>query len=181
VLLPGEELDLYLDAMRELGPRAGPLVIQLPYFNREAFASLQAFLDRLGPFLETLPADFRYGVEVRNKAWIAPPLLEMLRARRIALVLVDLSYMPHPADIAHDLVTTDFLYVRLIGDRAAVEAKTTTFDQIVIDQDARLARWAEYMADLLPRVIDVYTYANNHFAGYGVDTIRTLERLLRTG
>src|SRR5439155_12372505 len=150
----GAELELFLSAMRELGDRAGPLVIQLPYFSREAFASVEPLLERLATFLDALPRDFRYGVEVRNKAWIAAPLLTLLRARNVALVLVDLAYMPHPADLAreHDLVTADFAYARLIGDRKAVEARTKTFEKIVLDQSARLQRWAELLSTLLPRV-----------------------------
>jgi uncharacterized protein YecE (DUF72 family) len=178
----GADLEAFLAAMRELGDRAGPLAIQLPYFNREAFASVEPFLERLATFLDALPRDFRYGVEVRNKAWIGAPLLDILRARNVAFVLVDLVYMPHPADLAreHDLVTADFAYARLIGDRKAVEARTKTFDKIVLDQSARLERWAELLSTLLPQVRETFAYANNHFAGHGPETIRDLARRVRS-
>jgi uncharacterized protein YecE (DUF72 family) len=169
------DTESFLEAMSELGPKCGPLVLQFPYFNQKTFASLAAFLDRLEPFLETLPSGFRYGVEVRNKSWITRELVAALKRRGVALVLVDLVYMPHPSDFDVELVTTDFTYVRLIGDRKAVEAKTKTFDKIVLDQDARLDRWAPFLAEMLPRV-DVYTYANNHYAGHGPTTIRELVR-----
>ena len=172
------ETDRFLDAMRELGSRAGPLVLQFPYFNREAFASPAPFLDRLDAYLETLPNEFRYGVEVRNKAWIAAPLLDRLRARRVALVAVDLPYVPHPSDLEPkvDLVTADFLYVRLIGDRKAVEDLTDTFDRVVVDHGDRLDRWAEWLASAAPRVRETFAFANNHFAGHGPATIRELAR-----
>lgn len=173
-----EETVRFLDAMRELGPKCGPLVLQFPYLNQRAFPSLRAFLDRLEPFLASLPDAHRYGVEVRNKTWIVPELLDVLRRHRAALVLVDLAYMPHPAEIAHDLVTTDFAYVRLIGDRKAVEERTKTFDKIVLDHGARLDRWAELLRDLLPRVSETFAYANNHYEGHGPDTIRSLARRL---
>jgi uncharacterized protein YecE (DUF72 family) len=170
--------DAFLEAMRELGDRAGPLVMQFPYFNRTAFATLDAFLERLDPFLAALPREFRYGVEVRNKNWVTQPLLECLRARNVAFVHVDLVYMPHPSEFSRDLdlVTSDFLYVRLIGDRQAVEARTETFDHIVIDHGERLDRWAEWISTLLPDVRETFAYANNHFAGYGPETIRDLAR-----
>ena len=62
-------------------------------------------------------------------------MLALLARHRAALVLVDIAYMPHPAELAQrlDLVTTDFVYARLIGDRKAVEAKTKSFDRVVID------------------------------------------------
>jgi uncharacterized protein YecE (DUF72 family) len=176
----GGDVESFLDAMGELGPKCGPLVVQLPYFNRGAFAGLRPFLDRLEPFLDRLPDGFRYGVEVRNKNWIGAELCDALRRRKIALVLVDIAYMPHPADFAAqiDLVTADFAYARLIGDRKAVEAKTETFDRIVLDQSSRLDRWAELLRGLRSRVRETFAYANNHYAGFGPATIRELARKL---
>jgi uncharacterized protein YecE (DUF72 family) len=174
------DVERFLEAMAELGPKCGPLVLQFPYFNRTAFPSVEPFLERLDGFLGLLPAGFRYGVEVRNKGWIAAPLLEVLRRRRAALVLVDLVYMPHPADLAAalDVATTDFAYARLIGDRKAVEALTDRFDRIVLDQGPRLARWAELLRALRERVTRVLVYANNHYAGHGPATVRELQRLV---
>jgi len=177
----GRDVESFLGVMGELGPKCGPLVLQLPYFNLKAFDGLASFLGRLEPFLDRLPSDFRYAVEVRNKNWIGPELLEALRGRRMALVLVDIAYMPHPADFAAslDLATTDFAYARLIGDRQAIEKRTKTFDRIVVDHSARLERWAGLLRGLESRVREIFTYANNHYAGFGPDTIRDLARRLQ--
>lgn len=51
----GEERDRFLGVMARLGPRLGPLVLQFPYFNREAFPSVSPFLERLDAFLAALP------------------------------------------------------------------------------------------------------------------------------
>jgi uncharacterized protein YecE (DUF72 family) len=179
----GADVDHFLDAMDELGEKCGPLVLQLPYFNRTAFASLAAFLERLEPFLETLPDRFRYGVEVRNKGWLAPELVAALRRKNVALVLVDIAYMPHPAEVARelDVVTADFTYARLIGDRKAIEKETTTFDKIVVDQSARLERWAKLLDEIVPQVHDTFVYTNNHYAGHGPETIRELARRVHVG
>jgi uncharacterized protein YecE (DUF72 family) len=169
------ETDAFLDVMGELGEKAGPLVLQFPYFNLKTFASLGAFLDRLEPFLAGLDPRCRYVVEVRNKAWLTPELLHVLRRHRVALALVDLVYMPHPADLDLDLATTDFGYVRLIGDRKATEeASGGTFDRIVIDHSERLERWAQMLDMLQRRSGLIYVYANNHFAGHGPTTIKDL-------
>ena len=172
----GEDTRRFLDAMGRLGAKCGPLVLQFPYFNKGAFTSARPFLERLDAFLGALPPTFRYAVEVRNKAWLGEELLTLLRRHRAALVLVDLLYMPHPADLAStlDLVTTDFVYARLIGDREAVDAKTDRFDRSVIDQSARLDRWAVLLRDLLARVQMGFAYANNHYAGHGPASIRDL-------
>ena len=182
VLLPevvGQDLETFLETMSLLGPKCGPLVLQFPYFNRSVFPGPEPFLERLQLFLDALPPGFRYAVEIRNKAWLAEPLLQLLREHGVALVWVDLIYLPHFADLADrlELVTADFVYLRLIGDRKAVEkAAEGRFDRIVIDQSARLERWAELLRESLGRVPETFAYANNHFAGFGPETIRDLAR-----
>lgn len=177
------DLERFLASMSLLGEKCGPLVLQFPYFNQGVFPSAAPFLERLERFLDGLPRTFRYGVEVRNKAWIDEPLLALLRARNVALVWVELGYMPHPADLARrfDIVTADFAYARLIGDRKKIDALTTTFDKLVLDQSAGLAKWAELLRATLERVPEVYAYANNHYAGYAPETIRDLARRLEQG
>lgn len=170
-----DDTKLFLDAMSLLGEKCGPLVLQFPYFNKKVFEGPRPFLDRLADYLGRLPKDFRYAVEIRNKWWLKPPLLELLSEHDVALVLLDLAYMPHPDRMLNlDLVTTDFCYVRLIGDRKAVEALTDTFDRLVLDQTRRIERWAELLRSFLSRVPIGYVYANNHYAGHGPATIRQL-------
>lgn len=119
---------------------------------------------------------------MRNKSWIGVPLLHCLKRTRTVFVLVDLVYMPPPWELAqrHELVTGDFLYARLIGDRKAVDAATQAFDHVVIDQSEHLARWAELLQRLAPQVRETFAFANNHYAGYAVDTICELIRRFET-
>ncbi|MCA8941759.1 MAG: DUF72 domain-containing protein [Planctomycetes bacterium] len=172
----GPDVEEFLAAMRRLGPKCGPLVLQFPYFNRDAFASAGPFLERLDTFLAALPDDMRFAVEIRNKAWITQPLLDLLRGHSVAFVLVDLAYMPHPNVLAQrlDLITADFTYGRLIGDRKAIDALTDRFDKVVVDQSKRLDGWAELLRNYMARTRDVFVYANNHYAGHGPATIRDL-------
>lgn len=176
----GEDLEEFLMNMGQLGPKCGPLILQFPYFNRQVFPGPEPFLERLDSFLSELPADFRYGVEIRNRWWVKQPLLDILRRHRTTLVLVDIAYMPHPAKLAEslDLVTTDFLYCRLIGDRKAVEKRADGFDKIVVDQTQRLEGWSALLQKMLDRVHEIYVYANNHYAGHGPATIDTLQDMI---
>jgi uncharacterized protein YecE (DUF72 family) len=176
----GSEAFRFLDVMRALGPKCGPLVLQFPYFNKRAFKNREPFLARLEGFLDRMPKEFRYGVELRNKDWIDGTLLDLLRARSVALVLVDLSYMPHPADLAEslDVLTADFAYCRLIGDRHLVDARTDQLDHVVIDQGERLDRWAVLLRSVRERVPETYVYANNHYAGFAPATVEDLEARL---
>jgi uncharacterized protein YecE (DUF72 family) len=176
------ETDAFLHAMGVLEGRLGPLVLQFPYLNREAFAGLEPFLERLDGFLGRLPREFRYAVEVRNKAWLVPALTDVLKAHRAALVLVDLLYMPHPDEVADriPLVTTDFVYARLIGDRKKVDKLSNKrFDKLVLDQRPRLERWAQVLRDVSADVPETYAFANNHYAGHGPATVAELAALVR--
>ena len=69
----------FLTNMRVLGPKCGPLVLQFPYFNQKVFKGPGEFEERLAHFLDRLPKDLRYAVEIRNKHWLKPALLDLLR------------------------------------------------------------------------------------------------------
>lgn len=172
----GDELERFLEAMRLLGDRVGPLLIQLPYFNKTHFKGLDEFLVRLDAFLGGLSTEFQYAVEIRNQQWYTPSTCEVLRRHGAAFCLSDLSYLPHPADVMGDLdvVTADFSYVRLIGDRKQIDGLTKTFDREVIDQGGRIQRLAEAMQELGTSVREVWAFANNHYAGHGPASIDRL-------
>jgi len=174
------DTDLFLERMRGLGGKCGPLVLQFPWFSRRAPLPVETFLERLDAYLAELPPDFRYGVEVRNRGYVGEPLLTLLRAHRVAFVLVEIANMPHPAELARrfDLFTTNFAYARLIGDRKAVDRETKTFDRTVLDKERDLVRWAELLTSARTRVPETYVYANNHYAGHGPATIRRLRSLV---
>jgi uncharacterized protein YecE (DUF72 family) len=171
--------DRFLAVMSRLGPRLGPLVIQFPYLNRRVFAQADPFLERLDRFLGDLPDGFTYAVEVRNRAWVAPPLLDLCRRHHVALVLVDQAWMPHGDEVEKKLdpVTSDLVYIRLLGDRKAIEAITTTWDREVMDHEDRLRRWSALLVRLLERGVPSFVYVNNHYAGHAPATLERLQRL----
>ena len=144
------------------------------------FAGVRAFLERLDPFLAAWPKDVPVAVEVRNKGWIGAPLLDCLRTHGAAFVLADQAWMLMPLDVVHryDVVTGPFAYVRLLGDRAAVDAATKTLDRVVIDCGGQVQADAEAIRLLAERV-HVFAYINNHFAGYAPETVRQLREALR--
>jgi uncharacterized protein YecE (DUF72 family) len=182
VLLPVEqngEAHAHDAALGILGPRLGPVVIQLPYFKRSVFPNVGAFMEKLGPFLGSLNAGHRYVLEVRNPTFLHEELFSFLRERNVAFCLTNVRGMPHPDDVAQkfDVVTTDFFYGRLIGDRAAVEKLTKSFDRVVLDRTPQLEKWA-HLVRVLATDTDGFVYANNHFAGHGPTTIRHLQALV---
>lgn len=172
--------DTFLERMERLGSRLGPLVLQFPYFNREAFPSAGPFLERLDSFLRDLPKQgFTYAVEVRNKAWVTPALREVLARHATILVLVDQAWMPlgDEVEARMDPVTGPLCYVRLLGDRQGIERLTKTWEKEVIDQGEKLQRWARLLVRLMDRGVKSLVYVNNHYAGHAPTTVRRLRDL----
>lgn len=77
----------FVERMRGLGPRLGPMFLQLPSsYGPNQFADLEGFL-------ATWPADLRLAVEVRHLGWYEPPgeqrLADLLDRYRVGRVLMD--------------------------------------------------------------------------------------------
>ena len=184
VLIPdatARDRDAFLAVMSRLGSRLGTLVLQFPYFNKKAFGSAGPFLERLDRFLEALPrTGFAFAVEIRNRAWYGRAFRDVCAKHRAGVVLVDQAWMPHGDEVVaeFDPVTADSLYVRLLGDREGIERITTTWDREVIDQTARLTRWATLLADFAAKGVRSFVYVNNHYAGHAPSTVRRLRTLI---
>jgi uncharacterized protein YecE (DUF72 family) len=174
-----EELDAYLYAVRLLGSKLLCCCLQFGYFNKKVFASLDAFLERLDPFLSAWPDDVPLAVEVRNKNWMTEQLASCLRSHQAVWVLPDQAWMPSPLSVVKklDAVTGPFAYVRLLGDRAEVEALTNALDHIVIDRQDNTHFDAQAIR-LLGERVPVLAFVNNHFAGYAPETIKQLTAAL---
>ncbi len=173
------DLKEFLTVMDLLGDRLGPLLFQFPYFNKKAFAGADDFLARLGPFLASLPSGYSFAVELRNKNWIGPRLLDLLGKKKIALALIDHPWMTPVSQLASkfDLVTAGFAYVRWLGDRKGIEEKTEHWDRILVDREREMEIWIPEIRKLLARRIRVYGYFNNHYAGYAPGSITLFQQV----
>jgi uncharacterized protein YecE (DUF72 family) len=171
------ELKQFLDTMDLLGPKLGPIVFQFPFFNRGVFRDRHEFLDRLVPFLKQLPDSHKFAIEIRNIDWLDVEFAALLTNHKLALVLQDRSWMPNPAELKFDPITTDWTYVRWLGDRKGIEEQTTTWDKTVVDRTNELSSWVDYCYQLRKRGVTIYAYANNHFAGHAPATIEQFRHL----
>jgi hypothetical protein len=61
------EFRQFIESMDILGEKLGPQVLQFPYFDRWKFRKQEDFLAVLRPFLEKLPADHKFAIEIRTK------------------------------------------------------------------------------------------------------------------
>jgi len=162
-------LDAFAARLRLLGPKLGPVLIQLgPGFGPRRRAALEHFLPRL-------PRDIRFAVEFRRHGWIVPSVLRMLSDHGVALALVDGRWIPRETVLAlAETPTADFAYVRWMGPDRKIE----DFSRVVVDRDHELGEWAPRLAALAARVATVYGYFNNHFQGHSPASARAMQQLL---
>ena len=175
------EFKQFMEAFDSLGEKLGPLLFQFGYFDKNAFLGVNDFLARFRPFLKKLPKDHNFAVEIRNKNWLVPQFVETLRERGAALTLIDQAWMPRPAQWFEKLdpITADFTYVRWLGDRKGIEEQTKTWDKVIVDRTEDLAEWVEVLKTAHKRKIQIYAYANNHYAGYAPATVELFQELWR--
>jgi len=145
-------LAAFLDAVSELGEHLGPLLVQLP----ETFAADRRALTE---FLRTVPRSLRFAFEFRHPSWRSEATLRVLSAHNAALVLTDDGDGAPPLEL-----TADFTYVRIRRED---------------DQAEAWAEWAERLAALTRRGVDVYAYVKQDRKGLAVERARRLSSLLR--
>jgi uncharacterized protein YecE (DUF72 family) len=159
----------FADRVRLLGPKKGPVLIQLgPDFGPEQRGALEGFLP-------LLPRDLHFAVEFRKPGWLGPELSELLRAFHVALALTDGPFVSRERTIAlaaHP--TAEFGYVRWMGPDRRIE----DYSRVVVDRQQELGMWAIGLAALAARVTTVHGYFNNHFQGHSPASARAMQSLL---
>ena len=155
---------VFLERASLLGDKLGPLLLQFPYaFKPEHLGLLRAFL-------AALPKTHRFVVEVRNRKLLQEELYSMLRENRAALAMVEQPFMP-----TTDVVTSDFTYIRLEGDRRKVNG---TLGKPELDRTADITAWAEKIKKFMDLSTDVYVYLSKFYSGYPPADARRLTELL---
>lgn len=161
----------FVDTMDLLGDKLGPMLLQFPFFNSSVFTSSTQFTARLKPFLRDLPQNHKFAVEIRNKHWLNASFANLLRDHGVALALQDQSWMPMPWDYKFDPITTDWTYIRWLGDRKKIEQVTKMWDKTVVDRTTQLTSWVDFCYAIKKRGVTIFAYANNHYAGHAPATV----------
>ena len=171
-----EDLNNFLKTMSILGDKLGPLLFQFGSFNQRVFKTQEDFIARLKPFLAKLPKEFKYALEIRNKSWMNQKPADLLREYGVAMALIDQSWVPQPWRIKPqlDMITTDWTYVRWLGDRTGIEKLTGTWDKTVIDRTADMKSLVELFKQFVhtKKILKLFAFANNHYAGHSPATVK---------
>ena len=155
-----KELKLFYEAMMPLKDKLLALLIQFPPYVKitegmEALKQYDFFFDD----------SFRYAVEVRHPSWFSDLAYNFFKNNNICMVWNQLDIIQTPP-----IVTTDFVYLRLIGDRSI---KETDFGMIQKDRENEMKYWADKFSETQENGNNVnvgIVAANNHYAGFGAAT-----------
>jgi uncharacterized protein YecE (DUF72 family) len=172
---PAAEINMMRHLADELGPRFGCALLQLP----PSFQARAQEEKSLRAFLRAWPEEIPLAVEFRHESWNTPAGARLVEDRGVAWVWADnlpLDKQQH-AGFGFRPVTARHLYVRLLGDFRTKYGpdgrETHRYGQLLWPRDMALEHWAvklRHHADAEA----IYLFANNHYEGMAVETVRRL-------
>lgn len=158
-------LEEFFNVMKPLESKLLCLLIQLPPSLKK-----EEGLPKLERLISVLWKKYRYAIEVRHDSWFSKDVYELLKNNKICLIWSQLDTIQTPPEI-----TTDFVYLRFIGDRS-IDDKD--FGRIQKDRIKEMERWAALVKKLPSKVQFGIVAANNHYAGFGPATVNTFRKML---
>jgi uncharacterized protein YecE (DUF72 family) len=156
-------LKYFYGVVDKLGPKLGPIVVQLP-----PSIKVDKHRAQMTNFLATLDTRYRHAIEFRHKSWFAEQTYTLLEKNNISMVWSLNQYIETPPQ-----VTSDFVYLRMVGERDITE-----FSRIQKDRSTDMKRWAKNLEDKRGSYQNAFVFFNNHFAGFGPESVNEFRRLL---
>ena len=164
-LRPGPYLDQFLNSIKPLGQKMRILVIQLP-----PSLSLAEARPNLEKMARHLPDTYRYALEGRHPSWFSEDSYKFLSELRFSLVWNEVEGVANPAPI-----TSDFVYLRLIGDRSISQKE---FGVVQKDRTGLIQKWADRLEAARDKTSLAVAMANNHFEGFSPVTANKLRVMM---
>jgi uncharacterized protein YecE (DUF72 family) len=156
------------------------MIFEFGTMSRRSFEDVGQFVERLDPFLATLPPEFRYAIEIRNPDYLDRTYFECLRAHRVAHVYNAWAKMP---ELKHQMAipgsaTADFQVCRALLRRGRVyEEAVDAFAPYTHVQDPN-PEARESMKVLIGRAREnkefLFLFVNNRLEGNAPSTILSL-------
>lgn len=174
-------VDRFLGPLQAIRPKVGPIIFEISKLYPAEFPSAAEFLAELDRFFSAIPKDgWLYSVELRNKKWLGPEYLGVLKKHGVAHVWNNWTDMP-PVSEQLGMVgepPTEHVEVArfLLKPGRKYEEAVAKFQPYKITQeineDARAAlqkliekRWVRISRDGL------FAYVNNRLEGNALNTV----------
>ena len=166
------ELQLFFKAIEPLYDKTLALLIQLP-----PSIEIMEGLQRLRELVYKLDNRFRYAVEVRHPSWFQDLAYNFFANNNICMVWSQIVGIRTPP-----IVTSDFLYLRFIGDRSLQEKD---FGRIQKDRSPEMRKWVKRISraeksneEENKRLKFAIVAANNHYAGFGPMSVNIFRKMI---
>lgn len=172
--------EAFLELLRPYRSQVSLLIFEFGAFSRQAYAGAEEFLADLDRFLEALPRDFDYSVEIRNPDYLGPEYFSCLRRHGVAHVFNAWTRMPELAVQISlpDAFTTRFTVTRALLRRGRTyeEAvkKFTPYDRIQEENPRGREAMRELIRQAQIRRQPAFIFVNNRFEGNAPRTIEAL-------
>jgi len=173
------ELNSFLHAIEPLGQKLQVILVQLPP-SLTPIDGKQA----LRKFLVQLPRDFRFAIEFRHAGWHRPQFIRLLEKYRVCWVWADTTPLNERNLAPFEFLpcTTDFLYLRLLGDYATKYdvdgSHVHRYEKLLWKREAALESWSLKIHRHFSDVRSVWAFAGNHFEGFAPETCQRLAQRL---
>jgi len=173
------ELNAFFGAIEPLAPKLHVILIQLPpsFTPKEGRPVLRNFLRQL-------PRDFRFAIEFRHPGWHRPNIIRLLESYRICWVWADTSPLNERNLAPFEFLprTTDFFYLRLLGDYAtkygADGQHLHRYEKLLWQREAALESWSLKIERHRSEVRNVWAFVGNHYEGFAPETCQRLAQRL---
>jgi len=149
-----------------LKEKLGPILFQFPpnfqvsIENTKRLEKFLKFIRENQRLDQRKSAELRLAMEFRHESWCDKKIYNLLKKYNVAWVIADSPQYPKA-----DVVTTNFIYIRMHGSKVLFSSKYTKKE--LKELAIQIKKWQKQR-------LDVYCYFNNDFQGYAIENAKEL-------
>ncbi len=159
------DLEYLYEVFLPLRKKLAAFLIQLP----PSFTFVEG-IEKLSGFLPDLDPSYRYAIEFRHDSWFRIETYDLLRSSNISLAWNEFASVKNPG-----VLTSDFIYLRFIGERDLPES---TLGEVRRDLRDKKQLWATRVQEHLQGVQAAYVFFNNRFEGFAPGSVNSFRNIL---
>ncbi|NGX58330.1 MAG: hypothetical protein K940chlam3_01235 [Chlamydiae bacterium] len=153
-----ESLRNFLKRFKNLKPKMGPILVQLPPQVKFTNPNVEDFFKLLRRY-----RSFEFAIETRHKSWISDEALEFLEQKEMTFVIADWKN-GYPT---RETVTSDTVYLRFHGKDYGTKYT-----------NRELSQYAKKTKNWLAQGKEVWAFFNNDAYGYAVENAQTFKKIV---
>ena len=153
----------FIDHASHLESNIGPILFQMPASFHLDLARLESFLVLVKQHQGNYES-LRLVFEFRHQSWFIQDVYDLLSKYGAALCIADSPKYPR-----HDIITTDFTYIRYHGRQ---ELFASSYSKKELSEEANIIN------KFIKQELDVYVFFNNDAKGHAIENAQTLQSLV---